>query len=298
MARSVYATISDLRSKAGLSDTTQYPDDRLLELLELSAEIIESLTQQFFGPKRLTLRIDGLGRHMVEEANKNKIIEIESVAILSPAGDSYILDPEYYVVDDRAVRLRKLDRNPSPYERAFQAWPEHRFIYDYQNVEVTGVFGWLSLDTKFETTLTTALARAGTSFQLAAPGDISVNDVLLIDSTFWVIVSAITPAGLVTIDPSPKAAGTGASVVRYGKVPLLLRESAIRVVIVNQNVPGSEEELEGQYADRIRREQTDNYEVEFYQSPSGSKVTAGTGDPIADAYLSRFRAPSISGSWV
>jgi len=267
-------------------------------LLELSAEIIESLTQQFFGPKRLTLRIDGLGRHMVEEANKNKIIEIESVAILSPAGDSYILDPEYYVVDDRAVRLRKLDRNPSPYERAFQAWPEHRFIYDYQNVEVTGVFGWLSLDTKFETTLTTALARAGTSFQLAAPGDISVNDVLLIDSTFWVIVSAITPAGLVTIDPSPKAAGTGASVVRYGKVPLLLRESAIRVVIVNQNVPGSEEELEGQYADRIRREQTDNYEVEFYQSPSGSKVTAGTGDPIADAYLSRFRAPSISGSWV
>lgn len=314
MGRSVYATIEDLRA-AGLSDETLHPDEALIDLLELSSVLVESVTGQHFGPVRKKIQANGLGRRIVEEENRNKIIEVISVEVLRfgilrefgfLSNSPFILNGNDYALHERFIRIRPVDESSSPFYRAFRDLNEARFPNDDRNVEITAVFGWLDLGDKLETTLAQDLAQGATSIRLNNTGDIEKNDLLLVDGRFWVIAHEITtpsvetPAteGVVRIDPSPKKAASGAAVVRYGKVPRLVRQAVIRTAIANQTPPGSEEEQQALALRRVRREETDNYEIEFFAAPGSDKVNTGTGDPIADAYLSGFRRPSVTARWV
>ena len=103
--------------------------------------------------------------------------------------------------------------------------------------------------------------------------------------------------GVFAIDPSPKAASAGAEVIRFGQVPLLIRQAVLRTAVANQFTAGSDAEVELGLRQRIKREETDNYEIEFFSSNRASSSETGTGDPRADAILSRFRASTISGEW-
>jgi hypothetical protein len=277
---------------------TVYPDDVLIDRLEYSAALIESLTQQVFGPVYKTVPVNGLGQIYVEEPYRNKIIELVAVQHLSADGTLTPLSANTYVVDERRVQLRPFDKSPWAFDRAFRAFPDNRFPYDYQNVRFTATFGWLDLDVKIETTLTSALSLGGVTLDLGDTTDLGRNDLLLIDRRFWVIVGAVPTPGVVEIDPSPKSAAVGSSVIRYGQVPRLVREAVVRTVLANVSAPGSDEETGADERKRMRREETDNYEVEFFEGVKGGKVFAGTGDPRADAILSRFRASAVTGSWV
>lgn len=299
-----------------------YPDEKLLDLLELSADIIESITQQFFGPRRLDLVLDGLGARSVEESKQNKIIEFVSLELLRSDGTTTTISSRLFSVLDRRVRLRPLDTNPYPPDRAFASGTHlthHsivpkgtdllRFPFNDQNVRLVAVFGWMDLVTKFETTLGADLARGATTISLTDTDDLLQNDVLLIDGRFWVIVDALTtpsvptPAtpGLVAVDPVPDKALAGNPVIRFGQIPRLIRQAAIRTAIANQFIPGSEEETQLSLDSRIKREETDNYEIEFFPKGGSNRAgspESGTGDPKADAILSRFRASSLTGAWV
>jgi len=323
VARSVYATIADVRA-TGL-DEVQYPDEVVRDKLELAAEIVEAVTQQFFGPRRKRLILDGLGRKTAADPARNKIIETISLEWVGSSNETYLFQDSQYVTLERGVQLRPHDVGSSPFDRAFRAIPENRFTYEYRSVALTAVFGWIDLsDTKHETTLAAPLAKGASSISLVDTGDVEKNDLLLIDGRFWVIANAVTlpsvaeipevpeiispptpavPAvpgvpGTVTHDPSPKAAVIGATVVRYGQVPRLLREAVVRTLLVNVVTTGSDDEADQDLRRRLRREETDNYEAEFFAAPNGPKLTAGTGDPRADAILSRFMAPAVSGEWV
>ena len=336
MPRSVYAKISDLR--AVLTDTTQYPDSRLLEMLEESADVIEMVTEQLFGPHFLQLVVDGLGARSVQEARRNKILEVVQLSHRRSDGTFQLIESKFYSVTDdaRRVRLRAILTCSDPPDRAFLAGsqvystagrsgispdipagaPGQRFAYDDQNVSVDAVFGTIDVTTKHETTLSADLAKGALTASLADTGDIDTDDLLLIDRKFWVVVGALDTAsiaavvgppavaavpGVVSFDPAPGAALAGAAVVRYGKIIRLIKQAAIRTALANRFLPGSEEEAALASGQRMKREKTDNYEIEFFQKGRSGIIgspESGTGDPRADAILSRFRAPTVSGEWV
>jgi hypothetical protein len=311
VARPVYATVAELR--AVLPDVAAYPDSKLLMMLYTASELVEVITKQFFAPKRLDFLADGLGNRSVYEAEKNKIIDVESVEIRRGDGSLYPLIGDTYSVGDRRIRLRTLDKDPSPPNRAFLAGssfygmaegsvvsagsPARRFPYDDKNVRVVGTFGWIERSERFETTLSAPLAAGGTTMSVVDASELVKDDILLIDGAFWVIAGDI--AGLdITIDPSPRKADAGASVIRWGQVPLLVREAVLRTAVAGRFDIGSEEEADIDERSRIKKEETDNYKIEFFAGPKSSFASGGTGDPRADAILSRFRAPAVAGEWV
>lgn len=205
MARPVYARIQDVRDE-GLTDTTAYPDARVLRLLEKSADIIEFLTKQYFGPKRMSFRRDGRNGRRIEEPESNKIIEITSLATVLPDEAVFPVSLEVYQVYPRYIALRRGDSG-FPSERAVrdggEPWVpddatrgrrENAFPDDLKNVQVVGTFGWLEMGTKFSTTLASPLARRATKVVLTDVGDLETDDVLHIDSegsNFWVIVGEV-----------------------------------------------------------------------------------------------------------
>lgn len=318
MARSVYATIEDMR-KVGLVES-EFSDDDILTLLELASDIVELCTGQVFGPVYKVLLRDGLHRRIAEDEQRNKILEVIQIQLLRYG----ILRSEGFLSDtpqllngndfqlsttERFVRLRPRDASSSVWRRAFRDLNEIRFPNDDGNVEIRAVYGWLETPkpAKFETTLAEDLNKGDLSVKIVDEGDIEEDELLLIDNRFWVIVQEITPAAggspaSIKIDPSPKKAlipsGGSVSVVRYGQTPRIVRQAVIRTAIARSVAPGSGEEANQLALGRIRREETDNYEIEFYQAPGADLVNTGTGDPIADAWLSKYRAPTVKARWV
>ena len=329
MSRPVYARIADLRRV--IKDETAFPDSALTELLELSTATVDSLTGQFFGPKYIDSFVDGLGKRAVQEIEQNKVIEVERIEFRRSDGSFRVIEPRFYNITDseRRIRLRTILKNPLASDRAFLAGssvlgltvgrhipagaPARRFPYDDHNVHLMGFFGWLELSDKHTTTLTSALVRGAKAVFVDDSDDLLVNDLLLIDRKFWVIVGAVTtpsvpedigpplvPAvpGEIAIDPSPGKADVGAEVIRFGQVPLLIRNATVRTALANQFLPGSEEEADLSGRAFIKKEETDNYEIEFFSRNRGGAPESGTGDPRADAILSRFRGSSVQGEWV
>ena len=324
MGRSVYATIEDVR-RAGVPDNASYPDDRVLDLLELASEIVENLTQQVFGPTYKQFDANGSGRRIIEEEDRNKIIDLFQIVVLRHGllrrrgflseNPVFLVRNDDYTLHERYIRLRANDTSSSPFRRAFRDLRDYRFANDERDVRVDGVFGWLDLSTKHETTLTQDLAFGATTIRVLDTGDIERNDLLLVDRRFWVIVKAIavpsTPAtetdpavqGEITIDPAPKSARitdptVPPAVARYGKVPRLVREATVRTFLAHSFAPGSGEEIDAMALNRIRREETDNYELELFAAPGSDRVNTGTGDARADAFLSQFRAPTVTARYV
>lgn len=315
MGRSVYATIADLK-KVGLEDPA-FSDDELMDLLELASDIVDHVTDQVFGPVYKVSKRDGLSRRIAEDEQRNKILDVIQVKVLRYGiirSSGFLSDtPQFLDNDDyqlatteRFIRLRPRDVSPSVYRRAVRDLAETRFPNDDGNVEVAAVYGWLETPrpAKYVTTLAASLAKGDTTLHLTAAGDIEEDDLLFIDKRFWVIAQTVTAGSpaLVSIDPSPKEAlipvNGSVEVVRYGQVPRMVRRATVRTALARSPQPGSVEEADQLALNRIRREETDNYEVEFYQAPGSDRVNTGTGDPIADVWLSRYRAPTVRARWL
>jgi len=313
MARPVYITIEDLRRV--VPDTTTYPDVVLQDLIEVACDLVECLTDQVFGPTQLAVTVNGWGRRAAAHTKSWKIIEVDEVRCLDTNQSTQpfpysVVDRGLYAVHDRCVRLRTVDKRHDTFQRALYALPERRFPYDDKNVTVAAVWGDIDLDVKFVTELAVALAKGDTQVHLLDTSDLSKHDTLMI-GPFWVIVKEIVVpsdvannvVGVVSIDPSCFKADLGSEVVRYGAVHRLIREAVVRTAAARRFLPGSEEELEVESSRRIKREETDNYEIEFFQGNSGGSAGGpgfwtGTGDPIADSILSKFRAGLVQGRWV
>ena len=213
MARPVYATIQDMRA-AGLASTAQYTDEKLQDILELSVAIIDSLTHQFFGPKRLITRVNGWARRLAEEPAQNKIIELNSVTVVDRDGGTNLIDADLYATHERMVRLHPTKTDSSTFLRAFQGFPlDRRWPFDDKNVSIDAIFGWIEKsEAVLETALMQVLSRGDTTVYLASTEDLEKNDLLFIDNRFWVIANEIavdadpnaTPpvVGEVRIDPS------------------------------------------------------------------------------------------------
>jgi hypothetical protein len=313
VARSVYITIDDLRRV--IPDTTAFPDDVLWELIEIASDLVECLTDQLFGPTRLAVLVNGWGRRAAAHPKSWKIIQVDEVRCLDTDQaitpfPYQIVEPALYAIHDRCVRYRPTDKRTDGFERALYAYPDRRWPYDDKNVEIHAVWGDIDKDVVFETELAEALKKGDTTVKLLDTSDLNKNDALTIDG-FWLIVKSITVhsdpdnniVGEVSIDPSCFRADAGTPVYRYGAVHRLIRQAVLRTAVARRFVPGSEDEADIEARNRIRREETDNYEIEFFapttaKGAGGAGFWSGTGDPVADSILSKFRAGPVLGRWV
>ncbi len=254
--RSVYCRIADVRYEANISqfpalaDPTIYPDDRIYTLLERTADLIERLTQQHFGPIRKHFYRDGRNGRLMEDPDANQILEIEEVNLVLPDHTTFTLSPQVYVVYQRGVRLRRGETG-LPSERAVkeggEAWTLNNYSKtrreitlpdELHNAEIYGTFGWMEptviksttdvymggkivASSKEVTMLTAALNQGDKILQVANTGSFQINDVLHIDprqNNFWVIVGGVWALYTTTTGPLANG-GTSVQLTTLGTVP-------------------------------------------------------------------------------
>lgn len=122
-------------------------------------------------------------------------------------------------------------------------------------------------------------------FNALSPGSIAAG------ATVIATRNVITP-GYVTIDPAPDMAVVGAPVLRWGRVPRDIKEATLRALFANRGGLFQDPSQSPANFYLNKSEKTDNYQYEkfpIFKKPVN--IFAGTGDPIADTILSRFRAP-------
>ena len=302
MARSIYATIQDIRDEG--YDASEIPDARALKILERAADTIERLTGQFFGPKKLVVKQDGRFGRLIYEPGRNKIIEFISLFNILLSGDKSPISSNWFEVKSRAVKMQPGEWG-TPWERAVIGRRPTRFLDQVQNVELTAVFGHIDVGEKIQTTLATPLTKGDTTVTVTDSATLEKGHILFIDDSFWLINQTDGSGGVeaLTIDPSCGRASAGASVVVYGSVLADIVEASLRTALANRHGIGSSEASEADIAANIKSEKTDNYTYTLATPTGGTGKTGasrykGTGDPRADAILSHYKGPKITGRWV
>lgn len=123
-----------------------------------------------------------------------------------------------------------------------------------------------------------------TVFNALSPGSIAAGASVTATRT------SVMP-GYVTIDPAPDTALLGAPVIRWGRVPRDIKEAVLRTLFANRGGIFSEPSANPSNFFLLKREKTDNYEYErFALFKNPANLFSGTGDPRADAILSKYRA--------
>lgn len=124
-----------------------------------------------------------------------------------------------------------------------------------------------------------------TVFNALSPGSIAAG------ATVTATRSTISP-GFVSIDPAPNMAILGAPVIRWGRVPRDIKEAVLRTMFANRGGLFQDPSTNPINFYLKKSEKTDNYQYENFQTFSNpANLFSGTGDPIADSILSKFRAP-------
>ena len=109
-----YCTVDDLRAE-GFDKS----DDELTALIKLSCNFIERVTEQFFEPREITLKLDGRGGRVLPLPFI--LIEPSNVIADNEEVTDYINYQDYKY--PKLVRLKK--------------WPQ-----GFQNIEISGIFGY------------------------------------------------------------------------------------------------------------------------------------------------------------
>jgi hypothetical protein len=144
-----YINVQDVRD-AGLTDTTKFPDDKVLAYIETWQAFLERSCRQWFIPKSMVLSIDGTDSDALHFG-----VPIISIDYLKLNRDEVALDAELYKVykgirypDDRHNPRIKLV-GPQEYRDIYSAPIRHgRLWFDKgrQNQEVKGTFGFVEED--------------------------------------------------------------------------------------------------------------------------------------------------------
>jgi len=121
--------------------------------------MIERLTGQFFGPRKLTVTRDGRDGRLIYEENTNKIIEFIDLSWVNADGDKTAVETSFYAVKERYVKCRR-GTFGKPSERAHFEIRERTFPDSVLNVELSAVFGWIDQKPKVETAVSTTFAAA------------------------------------------------------------------------------------------------------------------------------------------
>lgn len=279
-------------------DLAALDDIVVWDLIRSAAAVIDRYTDQWFNGEYDTWRLDGRGRPVVEHKSGIPFISIESVEVLDTRtnrenerltettwhrGGTGILSVDEYVNRGRAL------------ERIYSDFPGGP-----HNIKLVGALGWVENGREVETESTSELAEGGNFIDIEDAAGFQVRDVVDIvgeDDAVRVILTAVSRAqSRLFFDPIvglTDAIPATALVRTFGQVPRavetvanylfgsLLRDRAAFVAGEEPIAPGA-----------IKREKTDDYEIEYAINTSGdSGATPTTGSARYDQILAQYRAP-------
>jgi hypothetical protein len=281
-----YCSIQDLRDE-GLTED-RLPDDRAMMLIQMCSSWINHITRQWFIPMRLRERVDGRNCNVVQLPTATPILEIFNLRLTKPGLFDLVYPSLAFEVKDRYVQL--LD-----YKSHLPAQPKF--------VTMDGTFGWLEETFNFaKTTTTVALSPGLQTFAVADSSKFRAGDTLLLGSDIPPDSEAIQ---VVSVDPSTDSITTdlisvdlpsGTPVVKYGRVPNLIKWATMLLVkdkMVPMGIRGTDMDTEGPrwWADRLNSESVEGYSYNLAAIPKAYGYGGGqytTGNPEVDDILQQF----------
>ena len=281
-----YATVQDLRDE-GLSED-RLPDDRARMLIQMCSSWINHITRQWFIPLRLRERVDGRNSNVAHLPTFTPIIELFNIRLTKPG----LFDMPYpsvaFEVKDRYVQLLDFSSR-LPVQPKF--------------VTLDGVFGWLEDTANFhKTSLTADVSIGDTGFTVESTEGIRTGDTLLLGmdilpkSEAIQVISVDHSTNTITTDSISVNLPENTPVVRYGRVPALIKWATILLVkdkISPLGIRGTDEDLEGPkwWADRLNSESVEGYSYNLAAIPKAYGHGGGewtTGNPEVDDILAQF----------
>ena len=281
-----YASVQDLRDEGITED--RLPDDRALMLIQMCSSWINHITRQWFIPMRLKERVDGRSCPVVQLPTATPILELFSLRLTKPG----LMDMPYPVlafeVKERYVQL--LD-----HATRLPAMPKF--------VTLDGVFGWLEETFNFVKTTNPDPIVAGTQqFTVTSSEGFRAGDTLLLGmdippkSEAIQVVSVDHGSNTITTDAIAVNLPAGSPIVRYGRVPSLIKWATMLLVkdkMVPMGIRGTDEDPEGPrwWADRLNSESVEGYSYSLAAIPKAYGHGGGewtTGNPEVDDILAQF----------
>ena len=284
-----YISVADMRAE-GLTSAS-ISDEDLKKRIRLASQMINSFTDQWFIPIYQEYNIDGYDyEDLIKFKNLIPIVSISEVNLASvvEGGVSYEDITEDIYVYNRYIRHEST-----------------QFGSGKQNVQVKGYFGWIDSKTRVETTTAGDLEAGDTELVLTSVDGLQIRDVLLIEnstqSTYVLIDEIDTGTNTITfdaIDSDFETIASGADAFTYGKVPQDIAH--VTAFLTNDIYAGlATAGASSIHASMIKKEKTDNYSYELFDSSEGAGGSSGgarrfggfTGNPWYDMILSNYTVP-------
>ena len=304
-----YTTLTRIRAEGITSASLSDADCRAL--IRHYSKVINNVTGQWFWPLEYTERMNGSGFPTITHPFSIPLLEVRSVTL--DKGDSTVAyGADEFVVHDRDIELSSYsyDNVGSYYYNAHRVkFPSTRPL----NILTDGTFGWLENRpfvpydqvAKVSTTIAATLTNGDTSVTVADSTGFRVNDVIVIRSgaagaTYagHAILTAVSAGTLsfdaVNLNTDSLASG---NIATYGQVPDAVNRACAILVIrfmakLSQTVTGS---TVANFANRVIRERTDQYEYQLSQDGGASAGALSTGDVEADRLIQTYCAPPYLG---
>lgn len=296
-----YVSVEEVRL-AGIPETGEFGIDtsRLRWLIREMSHWINRLTDQWFLPLRLKEKVDGAKGSVAAMPNHIPILELNSLKLAKEGlfefdlpSISYQVKQRYVMMMSRGTRLPEIP---------------HFVILD-------GAFGWLVDDYRKIKTKTTAPLSVTMAEVLAGSAVVNVTSVagiqcgdavLLGDKpepdSFPIIVNEVItgPIPQLVFEPwVPFEIISGASAVRYGRIPDMIKRACLLMVRDRIQKIGDIDTAESPFGigTRLNSESVEGYSYSLGALPAQNGFGGGgdwtTGNVEVDSILQMFTTPQM-----
>ena len=273
------------------------------------AALIDSLTEQWFNAESGIWYFDGRGSVLLYHRNEIPFVAVSDVTVIAdrtndrdrpypslalPAGYGISIVPSFIdgqnlslIPETYRVRRRCI-------ERVFTHFPGGS-----ENVEVDGVLGWIEGQKDLETVSVGVLNAEATELEVDDITGFAERDVVDIFNAVDAVRVILRGVDRVTsriqfdaLGPLPASIVAGATVRTFGQVPLDI-ENLANFLFGSVLAERQAFQVGGQPIDpaRIKKESTDDYSYELFDTSNGSALLAITNNYKYAAILKRYSRP-------
>lgn len=305
-----YCTIDDLRNE-GIT-TQECTDERAIRLIRIASAKINAFTSQWFAPIVGDQYVDGQNSRMVWLPNYVPVLKLSAISILpdrtARVGPYYLPDRRIYELELSDVQISRGNRIVElvghvcastmsfPWTWYHNELEEFWFPEGRQNVKLTGAFGWLEDPKDVESTVVGDTPAKSKILELDDASAWQEGDFIVFPDGSSQIVSGVkqsTNELYFQNDPYKLRVdlSNGDKVHTYGRIPTLIRWSAVRLTHRMTPKIGDTSGQDDIISQAIVAERTDNYSYRLDPSLLRERIEAGigsTGDSEVDALLAQM----------
>lgn len=286
-------------------DLTNLTTRQRWSLIRAVARLIDEMTTQWFNADFGDWWLEGRGRPLAMHSTDIPIVHIEEVAVDGGRVNQSMTrarggDNPYWAASGipeglQVVSATEYVNRGRQLERILSDWPSGPMC-----LRLTGALGWVENPKLLATTSTTELTADATYIEVADVAGFQVRDVVDIigehDAVRVILtsVSRIQRRIYFDIRGEPTDPISEGAVVRtFGQVPGGIEEVAAFLFgnVLRERRANTAGQVPAEPG-RVKREATDDYEIEFFGSKAAESGSMTTGSPKYDAILCGFSPPA------